>query len=68
MCAQIKVSSKGSCFWGMCVCRSAMDASGGSMGRRWPRVTHAPELTIAAQWPQDAQSENRYIYICTSCD
>lgn len=59
-----------------CVYRSAMDANGGSMGRRWPRVTRVPGLTTAAPWPQDAPSENRYkygtnkklyiIYICMS--
>jgi hypothetical protein len=37
-----------------------MDANGGSMGRRWPRVTHAPELTTDAQWPQDAPSGSRF--------
>ena len=47
----------------MCTCRSVMDANGESMGRRWPRATRAPELTTGAQWPQDAPSGSRYVYV-----
>jgi hypothetical protein len=46
----------------VCTCRSVMDANGGSMGRRWQRVTHAPELITDAQWPQDVPSGSRYIF------
>jgi len=36
-----------------------MGASGGSMVKRWPKVTLVPAPTIVAPWLLDAQSASR---------
>lgn len=38
-----------------------MGANGGNMVRRWPRGTHALELTIVAPWPPGAQFANKCV-------